>query len=272
MLTSGANPRLKLVRRLHARRTREREGCFAVEGEDLVAAGIAAGRLPRFVLADADGLDGDGAARARSAYEAAEAAGVDCQLVAPGLLAADSQLAHHARLWAVFDLPERADPARPPEGRPVAFLDGIRDPGNVGTLLRTALMLGVEDIALGHGTADPYGPKAIRASMGAIFHVHCAHLGRGSGYLQAAAEAGRAIVGLDPAAAAPLARVELPPDAILCIGSERDGLGEQVRAACTVTARIPQLAAHDGRPDSLNAAVAGGIMLYQWQLARQGPA
>src|SRR3954469_12353293 len=141
LITSPDNERLKLVRKLHDRRWRDKLGLFAVEGEDLVEAGLAAGLEPADVLV----------------------AGAD---VEAELLGEVSALAHPPRVVAVFrrdDLPRGT--------RPVTLtLWRVGDPGNVGTLLRAADAFGA-GIALSEGCADPTGPKAVRASMGSLFRV-----------------------------------------------------------------------------------------------------
>ena len=138
LITSRDNERLKLVRKLHDRRWRDKLGLFAVEGEDLVDA---AGIEPVELL-------------------------VSGETVEPELLAEVSSLAHPPRVVAVFrrdDLPRGV--------RPVTLaLWRVGDPGNVGTLLRAADAFGA-GIALSEGCADPTGPKAVRASMGSLFRV-----------------------------------------------------------------------------------------------------
>ena len=142
MITSASNPTLKLVRKLLAqKRKREELGLFAVEGEDLVEAASAAGIEPIELL-------------------------VAGETVAPELLAAVSTLAHPARVVGVY-----RTAALPREPRETTLaLWRIGDPGNVGTLLRAADAFGAA-VALSEGCADPLGPKALRASAGAIFRV-----------------------------------------------------------------------------------------------------
>ena len=142
MITSAANPRLKLIRKLESRRHRAKAGLFVCEGEDLVDAAFAAGIQPHDVLV----------------------AGEDIE---PELLAGVSTLPHPPRVIGVF---RRADlPAW--EQRPAGLaLWQVADPGNIGTLIRTADAFGAS-VALSEGCADPTSPKALRASAGAIFRV-----------------------------------------------------------------------------------------------------
>src|SRR4051794_32648284 len=142
MITSAHNPHLKEVRRLSRRAARERANRFVAEGEDLLAAADAAGwpALERYCAAGS-GL-----------------AGTE---VAPEALAAVSALGSGTRALGVYE-PRWAAPAGP---RCLA-LWGVGDPGNVGTVLRSAAAFGAASVALGPECADPFGPKAVRASMG----------------------------------------------------------------------------------------------------------
>jgi RNA methyltransferase, TrmH family len=234
VITSASNPRLKLVRKLSARRQRDKLGLFACEGEDLVAAGLDAGLEPVEALVDAE----------RPAL-------VDrlprAELVAPELMAELSGLAHPARVIAVFrraDLPRGLEP-------PVGLaLWHVGDPGNVGTLVRSADALGPAFIALSPGCADPTSPKALRASMGAVFRVPQASFDEASGPR----------IGLLPRGGRPLAEFALAERATFVLGAEREGLPEDVAASCDDLASIPLA----GGAESLNVAVAGAIALYEF--------
>jgi TrmH family RNA methyltransferase len=238
LITSATNPRLKLVRKLSARRQRDKLGLFACEGEDLVAAGLDAGLEPVEALVDAD----------RPAL-------VDrlprSELVAPELMEELSALAHPARVIAVF---RRADLPRGLEPAVGLALWHVGDPGNIGTLVRTADALGPAFIALSPGCADPTSPKALRASMGAVFRVPQASFDEASGPR----------IGLLPHGGRPLAELELGERATFVLGAERDGLPEEVAAACDELASIPLAAG----AESLNVAVAGAIALYEFNRRR----
>ncbi|HKZ12488.1 MAG TPA: TrmH family RNA methyltransferase, partial [Solirubrobacterales bacterium] len=159
MIESKDNEKLKLVRKLRERKHREREGLFATEGEDLLKAGLAAGAEPRFVLVSADaelGAQGVAVGGAGAAFEADE--------VVAELLASVSALGSGTRVIAVWPLVWAEDLAAP-----VVYLHGVGDPGNVGTIVRSADALLGATVALGPDCADPFGPKATRASMGSIF-------------------------------------------------------------------------------------------------------
>jgi RNA methyltransferase, TrmH family len=246
-ITSPHNDRLKEIRKLARRRSRDAAGRFVAEGEDLLAAADAAGwpAVERYCAAGS-GLDG-----------------VE---VEPELLASVSQLGSGTRALAVYEQRWAAAPAGPL----CVALHGIADPGNVGTILRSALAFGASSVALGPGCADPYGPKAVRASMGALFAVPLARVdAAASGAAFAAALPGRTIA-LAAHGGAPLATaLAAVPGAAgdgaggaggqltLLVGAERDGLPDDVLAACEKIARIPI------RSESLNAAMAATVALYE---------
>ena len=223
MIESRDNERLKRARKLLGpRKHREETGLFACEGEDLVAAAAVAGIEPVDVL-------------------------VAGENVAPGLLASVSTLPHPARAIGVYrgsDLPSTP--------RDVCLaLWRLADPGNVGTLVRTADAFGA-CVALSDGCADPLSPKAVRASAGAIFRVP----------LIPWDDAPSVTVALVAHGGTPFAEHDLTPPLTFMLGTERAGL-----PADLVTDRDKVTIALSGGTESLNVAAAGAIALYE--LARR---
>jgi TrmH family RNA methyltransferase len=225
MIVSQQNEKLKLLRKLRDRKHREREGLFASEGEDLVAAGLAAGAEPRFLLIAA----GSDLASRWSGEE-----------VEPELLATSSSLGSGTRAIAVW--PRRW--AEQVEA-PCVYLHGVGDPGNVGTIIRTSHALLDATVALGPDCADPYSPKAVRASMGSIFARPPARAELARTPLPRAALVAHGGAGLD----------SLTGAATLCLGAEREGLPAAVLAECEVEATIPL----QPGAESLNVAAAAAI-------------
>jgi RNA methyltransferase, TrmH family len=215
MITSPQNDKLKEIRRLN----RRREERFVAEGEDLVQAADAAGWQAVYRLE----------------------AGVD---VEAALLDEVSALGSGTRVIGVYE--RRYGTPRAPL---CVALWGVRDPGNVGTVLRSALAFGASSVALGPDCADPYAPKAVRASMGAIFALELAKVAD-------PAELPGEKVALVAGEGAPL-HGPLDRPFTLVVGAEREGLPPDVTAACDRTAHLPIAT------DSLNAAVAASIALYE---------
>jgi TrmH family RNA methyltransferase len=224
------------VRKLESRRRREALGLFACEGEDLVAAGLDAGLKPVEALVDAE--------RPALLERLAGA-----ELVAPEVMARLSTLPHPARVVAVF---RRADLPRALDASVGLALWRVSDPGNVGTLLRSADALGPAFVLLSAGCADPTGPKAVRASAGALFRVPLGAFEDGEGVPR---------VALVPRDGAPLSELELPLRAVFVLGAEREGLPDDVLGNAELAATIPQ----SGSAESLNVAAAGAIALYEWR-------
>ena len=225
MITSPHNEKLKEIRRLARRRGRERSGAFVAEGEDLLAAADAAGwpAVERYVAAGS-GLEG-----------------VE---VEPELLSKVSALGSGTRALAVYGERWAA-----PVGPLCLYLHAVGDPGNVGAVLRSTLAFGASCVALGPGCADPFGPRAVRASMGAIFSVPVA---RADGPADLPGER----IALVPRAGEPLAG-PAEQGVTLVVGAERDGLPADVVTACDRTVHIPIAA------ESLNAAMAATVALYE---------
>jgi RNA methyltransferase, TrmH family len=221
-ISSKDNEKLKLVRRLAERKHREREGLFVTEGEDLLAAGRGAGREPELLLTEAGaGLGGDEVERP--------------------LLGAASTLGSGSRAMAVWEL-TWAEVAAPL----CVFLNGVGDPGNVGAIVRAADALGATSVALDPDTADPFSPKAVRASMGSVFTVALTRC-----EVAATPEPRAGMVahgGAWPPADTPRT---------LCLGAEREGLSGEAAAACGELWTIPLA----GAAESLGVAAAAAIAL-----------
>jgi RNA methyltransferase, TrmH family len=224
MISSPHNEKLKLVRKLRERKHRDAEELFVTEGEDLVEAGLAAGAEPRFLLSAAGSeLDGEE--------------------VEPHLLAEVSALGSGTRAIAVWPRVWAGE-----EQPPCIYLHGVADPGNVGAIVRTAHGLLGGTIVLGPDCADPFGPKAVRASMGSIFGQPLLRAGVEATPAPRAALVAHGGEGLDAIGGV----------ATLCLGAEREGLPAEVLAACDVQVTIPL---RPGAAESLNVAAAAAIAI-----------
>jgi TrmH family RNA methyltransferase len=225
VITSPHNEKLKLIRRLGRRRSREREGLFVGEGEDLLAAARAAGAEPvELLTAAGEGLGGTE--------------------VEPALLAQVSKLGSGTRAIGVWREAWADGPVAP-----CVYLHGVSDPGNVGTVIRTANALIGGSVVLGPDCADPYGAHAVRASMGAVF---AQPLLRGDIDGTPGPRAALVAHGGEPIAA-------LDGAATLCLGAEREGLPAEVAERCNVQVTIPLR----GNAESLNVAAAAAIALQR---------
>jgi RNA methyltransferase, TrmH family len=232
-ITSPHNEKLKLIRRLGRRRSRDREGLFTGEGEDLLTAARAAGAEPvELLTAAGEGLGGTE--------------------VEPALLDRFSKLGSGTRVIGVWR--ERwAEQPIPP----CLYLHGVSDPGNVGTVIRTTHALVGGSVVLGPDCADPFGPHAVRASMGAVFTeplVRADIEATPKPRAALVAHGGEPLEGLDGAAT-------------ICLGAEREGLPEQAAELCDVRVTIPL---REGA-ESLNVAAAAAIALQRISICEGAP-
>jgi TrmH family RNA methyltransferase len=178
--------------------------------------------------------------------------GLDAELVSvePGLLDQVSALGSGSRMIAVWELP--ADPPPPAEGVLQVYLDGVADPGNVGTIVRTAEALCGARVILGGGCADPYGPKSVRASMGALFAE--------PPLAMTISETPQPRLGLDAHGGGDLdTAIASAAPRTVCFGAERAGLGAEAISACDAVATIPVA----GVAESLNVAATAAIVLHR---------
>jgi TrmH family RNA methyltransferase len=222
MIASPQNEKLKLVRKLRERKHREREGLFVTEGEDLLEAGLAAGAEPRLLLS-------------------AAGSGLGGEEVEPELLASVSSLGSGTRAIAVWPQRWSESPTAP-----CVYLHAVADPGNVGAIIRSAHALLDAPVVLGPGCADPFSPKAVRASMGSIFARPPLRAELAQTPAPRVGLVAHGGGGLESLAAA----------ATICLGAEREGLPEEALALCEGRLTIPLRGAG---AESLNVAAAAAI-------------
>jgi TrmH family RNA methyltransferase len=259
MITSLTNPKIKRVRALQTqRRAREQEQLFVVEGVRLAEEAVRAQIAPQLVL-HTDHLD----ARGRATLDQLARLGASVEVVSPQVMAAISDTQTPPGLLAVLPLPSAF--RLPPSSLSFALLlDRLSDPGNLGTLLRTAAAAGVPAVFLAPGTVDAYNPKVVRAAMGAHFHLPLVEVGwdelpdllSGLEVWLAEARQGEAYD-----------RVDWRKPCALVIGSEAEGPSEVARQLTPRRVHIPM----PGPAESLNAAVAAGVILFEIARQRRPP-
>lgn len=261
MITSRQHPLCKLVRKLGEVKHRRREGLFVVEGGNSVTAAIAARWPLSRLLAAPEDLDAGWAA-------VAEGAGAEAVAVDPDILAylADAQTS--PGVLALAEMPSPPDPGEVlPEGEEglILVLDGIADPGNVGTLIRTADAAGARGVILARGCADPFGAKVVRASAGSVFHLPLLLESASGPYAAEQLELDGIlirnqvrIVTADAHDARDCFDFTWPRRCALVLGHETRGVSERWQDAATYNVTIPLR----GRAESLGVASAGAILLF----------
>ena len=244
LLTSLKNPKVQLWRSLKDRRARRETGLFLAEGRKLTDEALRSGWPVRAVLL-------------REGEECPDLPPeLPVYLLPEHILAAVCDTKTPQGVAAVVGLPEGGDTV--PRGLWVA-LDNVQDPGNVGTILRTADAAGFRGALLSADCADPFSPKVLRATMGSLFHLPLRVVQDLPAALAELRRAGFSVLSTELGGEPFYARQGVGPDAALVIGNEGNGVSPAVRAEATHHLSLPMR----GRAESLNAAVAAGIMMYE---------
>lgn len=261
-ITSLQNERVKLIRSLDMRKVRRETGLFVAEGASVLVSARDAGWKPA-ILAFLAGSATSGVARDLVRW--AEAAGAECLEVSEAVLAKLAARDNPQTMLAVFE--QRWQAALEPDALPAdalwVALEGVRDPGNLGTILRTVHAVGAGGVLLVGNTVDPYAREAVRATMGSIFSVPLVRLMLEEAVAFAKLWPGD-IVGTHLDSKEDFRRVPYRAPTLLAMGSEGPGLSPPLAAACTRLVKIPMA----GKLDSLNLAVATALMLYEMRKDR----
>lgn len=254
MITSTQNQKIKHVRALLSdRRTRQGEGLFVIEGVRVVEEAGASGLKPDLVLYSSNLTD-----RGKDLLKQFGDRGISIEEVLPQILENLSDTETSQGILAVLPIP-KVD--LPEDWDLILVLDQLKDPGNLGTILRSSAASGVQAVVLTPGSADPFAPKVVRAAMGAHFFLPILTMDwpeitktcRGRKIIPAS------ILVADSARGLPCWQMDLQQPMALVIGSEADGPQQQAYEAAQGFLQIPM----PGRAESLNAAVAASILLYE---------
>lgn len=263
---SATNPKLRLARGLHRRAARAREGCLLAEGVRLVADALDAGARFRFVLIRDDP---DSRTRTAALVQRLDAAGISVHAAAPPLFDAAAATESPQGVLAIVRTPQLPLPIAPtimdadlsaPASelqRPWLLLDGVQDPGNLGSALRSAAAAGAGAVLLTPGTVDPTNPKAVRAGMGAHFRLPIRQVDWQD---LAGLLAGRALWLADAHGDVIYTGADWRKPAVIVVGGEARGAStERWMALGARTLRIPMA----GAVESLNAGMAAAVILFE---------
>jgi RNA methyltransferase, TrmH family len=252
-ITSTHNQRLKDLRALRERRGRDRSGLFMAEGEDMLTEALRLGTPPLIVFHDAGALAPNDPPLDMLPPEVELVPATQQALASAGSLGSGSRaIGVWRQRW------EQAADIAAREATAALYLHDVADPGNVGAILRSAFAFGAAGVLLSDRTADPFGAKAVRAAMGAVFGVPVAR----AGWDEARAALGDwRTVALVPGAGRPLqAAARAEGRTLYVLGAERAGLPPVIASACEEQAHVPLT--HDG-PESLNVAMTATLCLYE---------
>ena len=254
-VTSLTNPTVKAVRALHMRKEREETGLFLAEGLKLTTDALELGHTPKILL---HGPEAASQPLLRRAAEATAAAGGDVVEVSRAILEKVSRRDNPQTVVAVFDQAfARLDDLDPASATCWVALESVRDPGNLGTIVRTADAAGVGGVILVGETCDPYSVEAVRATMGSVFATPLYRATPAEFIAWRKAWPG-SVVGTLLSATTDYRAADYKRPTLILMGPEQAGLSPDLAAICDLNVKIPMR----GRADSLNLAVATGIMIY----------
>jgi TrmH family RNA methyltransferase len=255
LITSLTNDTVKAVRALHMRKEREATGRFLAEGLKFIGEALDQNRAPRLLLIGEDARPHPILDRARAATREA---GGEVVAVTHAILEKISRRDNPQTVLGVFEQVYTPLTSIAPQSAPAwVALERVRDPGNLGTIIRTADSAGCGGVILIGDCVDPYSVEAVRATMGSVFAVAIARA-TAAEFLAWRQSWPGSVVGTRLDAAVGYREAAIQHPALILMGNEQAGLTDALAAACDVNVKIPMR----GRADSLNLAVATGIMAY----------
>lgn len=254
-ITSLTNDTVKAVRALHMRKERESTGLFLAEGLKFIGEALDQGRTPKTLLV---GMEARPHALLDRARAETLAAGGEIVVVTHPILEKTSRRENPQTVLAVFEQQYTPLEALTPQSAPCwVALEQVRDPGNLGTIIRTADAAGCGGVILIGDCVDPFSVEAVRATMGSVFAVKIVRATPAEFLAWRQGWPG-SVVGTRLDATTDYRSAALQRPSLILMGNEQAGLTDELAAACDVNVKIPMR----GRADSLNLAIATGIMVY----------
>jgi TrmH family RNA methyltransferase len=263
LITSFSNATVKRLRSLRDKKARREEGLFLAEGLRIIAEARDSGRIPEIIAFSAEGGRHPLAAQIIAATEAAGGEAIE---TSPEILAKMSGKDNPQMLLAAYRQPETGLERIDRSAAPLwIVVQALRDPGNIGTILRTGDAAGAGGLVLVDDCADPFSVEAVRASMGAVFTQAIA-AARWADFIAWLRGGPGQLVGTSLKAATDYLDARYEPPCFVLIGNEQQGLPADYEAACDRLVKIPMA----GRADSLNAAMAAAVMAFQVRASWRG--
>jgi TrmH family RNA methyltransferase len=262
-ITSFSNATVKRLRSLRDKKARREEGLFLAEGLRIIAEARDSGRLPEIIAFSAEGARHPLAAEIIAATEAAGGEAIE---TSPDILSKMSGKDNPQMLLGAYKQPETRLGAIDRTVAPLWIVaQALRDPGNLGTILRTGDAVGAGGLILVDDSADPFSVEAVRASMGAVFTQAIA-AARWNEFIAWLRNGPGQLVGTSLKATTDYFDAQYSHPCFLLIGNEQQGLPAEYEASCDSLVKIPMA----GRADSLNAAVAAAVMAFQIKASWRG--
>jgi len=255
-VTAFSNTTVKRLRSLRDKKARREEGLFLAEGLRIIAEARDSGRLPEIIAFSPEGAKHPLAAEIIAATEAGGGEAIE---TSADILSKMSGKDNAQMLLGAYRQPETSLAGLDRSSAPIWFAaQALRDPGNIGTILRTGDAVGGGGLILIDDSADPYSVEAVRASMGAIFTQQVAKASWDE-FLPWLRSGPAQLVGTSLKGSSDYLEAEYRPPCFLLIGNEQQGLPEAYEGECDLLVKIPMA----GRADSLNAAIAAAVMAFQ---------
>jgi len=251
-ITSASNPLIKTLKSLHAKKGRAETGLFLAEGARLAVEAADLGVWPEILVFSPAAMAREAVARVIGEAEARRVRTIE---TSESVLSQISKRDNPQTVIGAYR--QRMAPLEALEGDTIVALEGVRDPGNLGTILRTVDSTGAGGVVLLGESCDPFSVEAVRASMGSLFAVKLARASFEE-LLRFRSARGAAMIGASLKGAGLDADRAAPARAIVLMGNEQSGLPAEMEAACDLLVKLPMR----GRADSLNLAVATAVMLY----------
>ena len=266
MIISTKNPKIIALRKLKQRKHRRAQNRFAVEGLQLLGMALEGGHTPLEIFYCRENFAGRAAP---ALLKKLIQAGGSAYAVSSQVMSALSEREAPQGIMAAFPLFETRLPAMldaAPDPALLVMLDRLQDPGNLGTLIRTADAVAAAGIILIEPCVDPFDPKTVRGSMGSLFSLPLARISRPETLFKTLKQRGYRLVGADGCKGEiPWRSQILRGNTALVLGNEARGLSQDLRPYLSHWLRLPLL----GRAESLNVAVAGGVLMYHWLQANE---
>ena len=261
MITSTRNPRIVEARKLDQRKHRQAQGRFAVEGLQLLHMALDAGYQPHQVFYCEELFKGEIAPMLLARFRQTNA---DLLEVSAEVLGALSDRDTPQGIFATFALPQiDLESIHPGADAMVIVLDRLRDPGNIGTILRTADAAGADAVIMLTPGADPFDPKTVRASMGSLFNLPLVQVDEAERLFTWLESHQLRVIGADATRGQLWTALDWHGGAALVLGNEAQGLSDDLASHIAAWAALPI----HGKAESLNVAVAGGVLMYAWVAA-----
>lgn len=254
MITSPHNPKIQVIRALLAqKRSRDKERAFIVEGVRLLEEAITNLWFPKYVVFSSNLSE-----RGKILFRKLQEKKIDCEEVPETLMQSLSATEHSQGILGIvaykeIPLPKTLDF--------ILILDNLRDPGNLGTILRSAVSNGVQAVCLTHGTADAYAPKVVRAGMGAHFRIPIRMMDWTTieQLCHQEIKPSLKILASDAERGEPAWKTNMRDPVAITIGGEAEGISKEGSQVCDGYVTIPM----PGKMESLNASIAAGILMYE---------